>query len=140
MTAGENKRENNQQMTNLVINHFSPYPHFLASRLRRSYTNSKNDQLSLVQIPLPTGFKKNVTLLLTLNETLTHSIFETIKDCIPMMNETIYLNCQIKNILSLPSSLKHAHISKLNFTLVNFTCVFMVQKPLIRSKGGFQLS
>lgn len=77
-------------------------------------------------------------LILTSYETLTHSIFQTMKDCNPMMNEKIYLYFQIKNFLSLPPSLKHVRISKFDFSLVSFTCVFMVLKPLIRSKGRFQ--
>lgn len=62
----ENKRENKQidalnptPETNLFRNHFSSYPHLLASGFRISYRNSKNDQLSSVEIPLPTGFKKS---------------------------------------------------------------------------------
>ena len=84
------------------------------------------------EIPLLTGFKE----ILTSYETLTHSIFETMKDCIPIMNKIIYLNCQNCQIKNFCFSL----FSKTNIPKFNFTCVFRMLEPVIRCRGGFQLS
>ena len=54
------------------------------------------------------------------------------KDCIPIMNEIIYINCQIKNFCFSP-------FSKTNIPKFNFTCVFKMLEPVIRCRG-FQLS
>ena len=80
------------------------------------------------EIPLLTGFKE----ILNSYKTLTQSIFETMKDCIPIMNEIIYLNCQTKNFCFSP-------FSKTNIPKFNFTCVFRMLEPVIRCRG-FQLS
>jgi len=54
------------------------------------------------------------------------------KDCIPIMNEIVYVNCQIKNFCFSP-------FSKTNIPKFNFTCVFRMLEPVIRCRG-FQLS
>lgn len=127
--------------THLFNNYHSPYSHL--------WLPGSGCHIEIVKIKMTSSLKykssyqvvlRKGILILTSYETLTHNIFQTMKDCNPVMNETTYLYFQIKNVLSVPPSLKHIHIFKFDFSLVNFTCVLMVLKPLIKSEGRFQSS